>query len=48
VSTGYGSVTIAGQSQQNIGDVTVGIGGCAITGAVTGNVSNAIASLAKA
>jgi hypothetical protein len=48
VSTGDGPVTIAGQSQQKIGDVTAGIGGSAITGAVAGNVSNAIASLAKA
>ena len=47
VSTGYGPVTIAGQSQQNIGDATVGIGGSATTGALTGNVSKAIASLAR-
>jgi hypothetical protein len=47
VSTGDGAVTIARQGQQNIGDVTVGIGGSATTGAVTGNVSNAITSLGK-
>src|SRR5437588_6579018 len=48
VSTGYGPVTIARQGQQNIGDVTVGISSSATTGAVTGNVSKAIASLGKA
>jgi hypothetical protein len=35
VSAGYGLVTIARRSQQNIGDVTVGIGGSATTDAVT-------------
>src|SRR5205823_5704894 len=35
------------QGQPNIGDVTAAIGGSAITGAVTGNVSRAIASLGK-
>jgi hypothetical protein len=33
---------------RHTGDVTADIGSSAITGAVTGNVSNAIASLAKA
>jgi hypothetical protein len=44
---GYGPVTIAGHSQPIIGDVTADIGGSAITSAVTGNVSKAIASLGK-
>jgi multidrug efflux pump subunit AcrB len=48
VSTGDGAVTIARQGQQNIGDVTVGIGGCATTDVVTGKISSAIASLGKA
>src|SRR5205085_3557347 len=48
VSMGYGPVTIAGQSQQIIGDVTSGISGSATTGAVTGKISSAIASLGKA
>jgi hypothetical protein len=47
VSMESGPVTIAGQSQQIIGDITAGIGGFATIGAVTGNVSKAIASLAK-
>jgi HAE1 family hydrophobic/amphiphilic exporter-1 len=47
VSAGYGPVTIARQSQQNIGEVTAGIRSSASTGAVTGNVSRAIASLGK-
>jgi TPP-dependent pyruvate/acetoin dehydrogenase alpha subunit len=34
VSTGYGAVTIAGRSQQNIGDILAGIGGSATTDAV--------------
>jgi hypothetical protein len=46
-SMGYGPVTIAGQGQPNIGDVTVGIGGSTNTGAVTGNVSKAMTSLGK-
>jgi HAE1 family hydrophobic/amphiphilic exporter-1 len=47
VSAGYGPVTIARQSQQNIGEVTAGISSSASTGAVTGNLSRAIASLSK-
>jgi TPP-dependent pyruvate/acetoin dehydrogenase alpha subunit len=47
VSTGYGAVTIAGESQQNFGDVTADIGGSPTTSTVTGNVSKAIASLGK-
>src|SRR5436305_6018095 len=48
VSTGYGPVAIARQSQPNIGAVTAGIGGFAITSTVTGNVSMASASLGMA
>ena len=48
VSVGPGPVTIARQSQPNIGDVTAGIGGSATTGTMTGNVPKAIASLARA
>jgi hypothetical protein len=47
VSAGYGSVTIAGQSQQNTGDVVAEISSCTNTGAVTGNLSKAIASLVR-
>ena len=47
VSTGYGTVTIAGQSQKNTGDVMADIDGSATTDAVTGTISSAIASLAK-
>jgi HAE1 family hydrophobic/amphiphilic exporter-1 len=45
VSAGYGPITIARQSQQNIGDVTAGIDSSASAGAVTSNVSQAIAPL---
>jgi glycerate kinase len=46
-STGYGPGTVAGQSQQNFADVTVGIGGSATTDAVAGSVSKAITSRGK-
>jgi TPP-dependent pyruvate/acetoin dehydrogenase alpha subunit len=48
VSVGSGPVTIAGQSRQHNGDVTADIGGSATTDAVTGKISSAITSLAKA
>ena len=48
VSTGGTAGPIAGQSQQDMSDVTTDIGGSATTGTVTGNMSKAIVSLGMA
>ncbi|HZS92342.1 MAG TPA: efflux RND transporter permease subunit [Chloroflexota bacterium] len=47
VSPGYGPVNIARQGQQNIGEVTAGVGSSTSTGTVTNKVSSAINALSK-
>jgi len=48
VRTGFGPVTITRQGQQNIGDVTAGVGSSTSTGNVTAKVATEVSTVSKA